>query len=322
MFKTRFTELLGVQYPIQCGTMMFISNADFVANCANAGIFTCLASAMFPSEEELVTEIRRLKDLTDKPFGINISLFPGLLPMPVEACLNIAAREGIRILETAGNNPAPYRQQIREKNFLHLHKCARIRDALKVEALGVDLVSLVGTECGGHPSMEDVTSLVMIPEGADRLRIPLVAGGGFCDGKTLVAALALGAEGVLMGTRFLNTVEAAIHPDHKERFIRAQETDTVVIQRSIGSATRVLKNSWAEHVLDLEKKQTPLEELLPVITGRRTAAAWRDGGEEAVIACGQVVGRTRETLPVKDLVDRIMTQAEEVSQKIWQIRNQ
>jgi NAD(P)H-dependent flavin oxidoreductase YrpB (nitropropane dioxygenase family) len=322
MFKTRFSELLGVQYPIQCGTMMFISNADFVAACANAGIFTCLASAMFPSEEELVAEIRRLKNLTDKPFGINISLFPGLLPMPVEECLDIAAREGIRILETAGNNPAPYRQQIKDHKFLHLHKCARIRDAVKAEAIGVDLVALVGTECGGHPSMEDVTSLVMIPEAADRLRIPLVAGGGFCDGKTLVAALALGAEGALMGTRFLNTVEAGIHPQHKEKFIRAQETDTVVIQKSIGSATRVLKNPWAEHILDLEKKQTPLEELLPVITGRRTAVAWRDGGEDAVFACGQVVGRTRETIPVKNLVERIMTQAEEVSQKIWQIRNQ
>jgi NAD(P)H-dependent flavin oxidoreductase YrpB (nitropropane dioxygenase family) len=276
---------------------------------------------MFPSEEQLTAEIRRLKGLTDQPFGVNISLFPGLLPMSVEQCLDITAREGVRILETAGNNPAPYRPQIKEKGFLHLHKCARLRDAVKAQALGVDLVALVGTECGGHPSMEDVTSMVLVPEASARLQIPLIAGGGFCDGKTLVAALALGAEGVLMGTRFLNTLESAIHPDHKNKFIQAQETDTVVIQRSIGSATRVLKNAWAEHVLDLEKKGTPLEELLPVISGKRTASAWIDGGDEAVIACGQVVGRTRETLPVKDLVDKIMSEAEDVSQKIWQIRN-
>jgi NADH:quinone reductase (non-electrogenic) len=321
MFKTRFCEMLGVRYPIQCGTMMFISNPDFVAACANAGIFSCLASAMFPSEEKLTEAIRKLKDLTDQPFGVNISLFPGLLPMSVDQCLDIIAREGVKILETAGNNPAPYRAQIKETGFIHLHKCARLRDAVKAQGLGVDLVSLVGTECGGHPSMEDVTTMVLIPEAASRLQIPLVAGGGFCDGKTLVAALAMGAEGVLMGTRFMNTEECAIHQSHKDRFIQAQETETVVIQRSIGSATRVLKNAWAEKVLDLEKKGTSLEELLPVISGKRTASAWLDGGDEAVIACGQVVGRTRDTLPVKTLVDRIMEEAETAAKRVWDIRS-
>lgn len=231
MFNTRFTAQLGVRYPIQCGTMMFISDAEFVGACADAGIFSCLASAMFPEEKKLSDEIKKLKDLTDKPFGVNISLFPGLLPMSVEVCLGILAREGVKILETAGNNPAPYRQLIKDYNFLHVHKCARLRDTLKAEALGVNLVALVGTECGGHPSMEDVTSLILVPEASTRLKIPLIAGGGFCDGKTLVAGLALGAEGILMGTRFLNTVEAKIHPAHKERFIQAQETDTVVIQK-------------------------------------------------------------------------------------------
>jgi NADH:quinone reductase (non-electrogenic) len=321
MFKTRFCEKLGVRYPIQCGTMMFISNPEFVAACANAGIFSCLASAMFPSEEKLTEAIRKLKDLTDQPFGVNISLFPGLLPMSVEQSLEIIAREGIKILETAGNNPAPYRAQIKETGFIHLHKCARLRDAVKAQGLGVDLVSLVGTECGGHPSMEDVTTMVLIPEAASRLQIPLVAGGGFCDGKTLVAALAMGAEGVLMGTRFMNTEECAIHQSHKDRFIQAQETETVVIQRSIGSATRVLKNAWAEKVLDLEKKGTSLEELIPVISGKRTASAWLDGGDEAVIACGQVVGRTKETLPVKILVERIMEEAETAAKRVWDIRS-
>ena len=257
MFKTRFTEMLGVQYPIQCGTMMFISNAEFVAACANAGIFSCLASAMFPSEEKLTEEIRKLKDLTDRPFGVNISLFPGLLPMSVEESLDITAREGVRILETAGNNPAPYRGRIKENGFVHLHKCARLRDVVKAQALGVDLVALVGTECGGHPSMEDVTSLVLIPEAAGRLQIPLIAGGGFCDGKTLVAALALGAEGVLMGTRFLNTSECAIHSGHKEKFIQAQETDTVVIQRSIGSATRVTPGTPSTETAALIRAYAP-----------------------------------------------------------------
>ncbi|MBI4767404.1 MAG: nitronate monooxygenase [Deltaproteobacteria bacterium] len=316
MFKNRFTEILGVRHPIQCGTMMFISSAEFVAACANAGIFSCLASAMFPGEKKLSDEIKKIRKLTDKPFGVNISLFPGLLPMPVEICLEILAGEGVGILETAGNNPAPHRQLIKDYKFLHVHKCARLRDALKAEALGVDLVALVGTECGGHPSMEDVTSLVLVPEASSRLKIPLIAGGGFCDGKTLVAGLALGAEGILMGTRFLNTVEAPIHPAHKEKFVQAQETDTVVIQRSIGSATRVLKNPWAEKILEMEKKGATLEELLPFIGGRKAAPAWVDGNEEAVFACGQVVGRTKETLSIKELVDNIMTEAEEVRKRI------
>ena len=317
MFKTRFTEFLGVEYPIQCGSMMYISDADFVAANANAGIFSCLISAMFPTEKELVDELKKLKDLTNRPFGVNISLFPGLLPMPVEHCLDILAQQEIRIVETAGRNPEPYRKKIRERSFFHIHKCARVRDAVKAESLGVDMVSVVGTECGGHPSMEDVTSLVLIPEVADRITIPLVAGGGFCDGRTLVAALALGADGVLMGTRFLNTPECRIHPVLKEKLIQARETDTVVIQRSIGSATRVLKNDWANKVLEMERKGTTLEELLPYISGKRTEHAWIRGEEDAVLACGQVIGRIKENLPIKDLVAKIMSEAEETSQRIW-----
>ena len=149
---------------------------------------------MFPTEELLIAEIKKIRDLTDQPFGVNISLFPSLLPLPVERTLDILADQGIRILETAGRNPGPYREYIQERNFFHIHKCARLRDAVKAEKVGVDMVAVVGTECGGHPSLEEVTSLILIPEVADRIRIPLIAGGGFCDGKSLVAALALGAE--------------------------------------------------------------------------------------------------------------------------------
>jgi NAD(P)H-dependent flavin oxidoreductase YrpB (nitropropane dioxygenase family) len=319
MFKTRFTELLNVEYPIQCGTMMYISDADFVAANANAGVFSCLVSAMFPTERELVDEIKKLKDLTERPFGVNISLFPGLLPMPVERYLDILAHQEIRIVETAGRNPQPYRDKIRESGFFHIHKCARLRDAVKAESLGVDMVSVVGTECGGHPSMEDVTSLVLIPEVADRISIPLVAGGGFCDGRTLVAALSLGADAVLMGTRFLNTPECRIHPALKEKLIQARETDTVVIQRSIGSATRVLRNAWADTILEMESKGATLEELMPYIGGKRAEHAWVHGEDDAAFSCGQAVGRTKESLPIKDLVAQIMSEAEETSQRILKV---
>jgi nitronate monooxygenase len=316
MFKTRFTEMLGVQYPIQCGTMMYVSNAEFVAANANAGIFTCLASAMCTSESDLVDEIRKVKDLTDRPFGVNISLFPGLLPIAVERTIEVVARQGVRIIETAGRNPEPYRGQIRDSGLIHLHKCARARDAVKAEALGVDMVAVVGTECGGHPSMEDVTSMVLIPAVAERIRIPLVAGGGFCDGRTLVAALALGADAMLAGTRFLNTTECRIHPKTKDALLKAKETDTVVIQRSIGSATRVLRNEWAERVLDMEREGAALEDLMPLISGKRAGRAWISGEEDAVLACGQVVGRIHEIVSIKELVTKIMSEAEETKKRI------
>lgn len=316
MFKTRFTEILGVEHPIQCGTMMNISNAEFVAANAEAGIFACLASAMSPSEKALVGEIRKIKGMTSRAFGVNISLFPGLLPLAVERTIEVVAGEGVRIIETAGRSPEPYRSQIKESNLIHLHKCARVRDAVKAEKLGVDLVSVVGTECGGHPSMEEVTSLILIPMVTDRVRIPVVAGGGFCDGKTLVAALALGADAILSGTRFMNTAECRIHNNIKETLITARETDTAIIQKSIGSATRVLKNNWTDRILELERRGTTLEELMPYISGERSARAWLNGEEDAVLACGQVVGRSDKTLPIKDLVNQIMAEAGAVKERI------
>lgn len=319
MFKTRFTKLLGVEYPIQCGTMMQISNAEFVAANANAGIFTCLASAMSSNERSLVDEIRKLKDLTDRPFGVNVSLFPGLFPIPVERTIDIIAREGVDIIETAGNSPAPYREQIRINNLIHIHKCARVKDAVKAEGLGVDIISVVGTECGGHPSMEDVTSLILIPSVAERIQVPMVAGGGFCDGKTLVVALSLGADAMLSGTRFMNTVECRLHPSYKEKLIQAREMDTVIIQRSIGSASRVLRNAWADKILKMEAGGATLEELMPYISGERTASAWINGEEEAKLTCGQVVGRTHETLTIRDLVSQIMAEAEETRKRIAQL---
>lgn len=310
MFKTRFTELLGVEYPIQCGTMMNISDAEFVAACANAGIFSCLVSAMFPTKQELVDEIKKLKDMTDKPFGVNLSLFPGLLPMPVESYLDLFAEQGIRILETAGRSPEPYRQRIKESNFLHVHKCARVRDAVKAEKLGCDVVSVVGMECGGHPSMEDVTSLVLLPKVADSVNIPFIAGGGFCDGRGLVIALAMGADAVLMGTRFINTTECRVHSKLKQRILDADETDTMVIQRSIGSAVRVLKNEWAQKILEMEVKGSSLEELMPFISGKRGARAWITGEDDAAFACGQVIGRINDNRSIQDLVAEILSEAE------------
>jgi nitronate monooxygenase len=236
--------------------------------------------------------------------------------MPVEGYLDIFAEQGIRILETAGRSPEPYRPKIKESNFIHLHKCARLRDAVKAEKLGCDIVSVVGTECGGHPSMEDVTTLVLLPKVVDSVGIPVIAGGGFCDGRGLVIALAMGADGVLMGTRFLNTNECKVHERLKQKIIDAAETDTLIIQRSIGSTIRVLKNEWAEKVLEMEDKGASLEELMPYISGQRAARAWINGEDDAVFSCGQVAGRITDTVPVKELVSRIIQEGEESFQML------
>jgi NADH:quinone reductase (non-electrogenic) len=319
MFKTRFTELLGVGHPIQCGTMMNLSNSEFVAACANAGIFTCLASAMYPDEKTLVEALSKLRDLTDKPFGINVSLFPGHDARTVDVTLDILAKQKVKIIETAGRSPQSHLEKIRAMGAIHLHKCARLRDAVKVDALGVDLVALVGAECGGHPGMEDIATLVLITEAAGLVKKPLVAGGGFCDGRSLVAGLSMGAEAVIMGSRFLNTEECPVHSSIKEKMIAAEMTDTMIIQKSIGSPIRVLKNEWAKKIEELEAKGASLEELLPYITSQKAATAWVDGGEDAVFPCGQVIGRTKETLTIKELVSKIMSEAEAAAKRIRQI---
>ena len=204
--KTRMTELLNIQHPLQVGTMLHISNAEFVAACANAGVFACLVSAMFPDEETLREEIEKLRSLTDKPFGVNVALFPGADARTADVTFDILADMDINIIETAGRSPEPHLDKIRKKGALHVHKCARLRDVVKSDKLGVDLITVVGSECGGHLGMEDTTTIILKPESAASIKAFLIVGGGFRDGKTPVTGLAMGAEGVFRGSSFLNTV--------------------------------------------------------------------------------------------------------------------
>lgn len=255
MLKTRITEMLGTEHPIQVGTMMHLSNADFVAACANAGVFACLASAMYPDRDSLIAELTKLKSQTDKPFGVNVSLFPGHDARTADVTLDILAAENIKFIETAGRSPEPHLNKIRQNSAIHIHKCARLKDAVKADQLDVDIVTVVGAECGGHPGMEDVSTLVLIPEVAGKIKTPLIADGGFCDGKGLMAALSLGAEGLLMGTRFLNSVESAINDNIKQKFIEVELTETIVIQKSIKSPVRVLVNEWARKIQSMEESK-------------------------------------------------------------------
>ncbi|MBI5604612.1 MAG: nitronate monooxygenase [Deltaproteobacteria bacterium] len=317
MFKTRMTELFGIEYPIQCGTMQALSRAELVAAVANAGALACLPAATFPTRQELLDEIKKTRDMTDKPFGVNVSLFPALMPSPPEEMIQTVIDSGVKILETAGRNPEPYRQQIAEAGLVHFHKCARVRDAAKVARLGLAAVSIVGTECGGHPSMEKVTTLILIPKAADQVDIPLIAGGGFCDGRSLVAALALGADGVNMGTRFIATQECPAHPAFKERIIKSQEAETVLVMESLMNPARVLKTPWSEKIIEMERQGATLEELMPMISGQVSRKGWSEGNlNEGMYPAGQVIGRIEDIPTVADLIKRTMAEAMEARARL------
>ena len=317
MFKTRMTELFGIKYPIQCGTMQALSRAELVAAVANAGALACIPAATFPTREELLDEVKKCQDMTDKPFGINVSLFPALMPVPPEELIQTVIDSGVKILETAGRNPEPYRQQIKDAGLIHFHKCARTKDAGKVARLGLDAVSIVGTECGGHPSMEKVTSLVLIPKAADLVDIPLIAGGGFCDGRSLVAALALGADGVNMGTRFMATQECPMNQVFKDKIVASHEADTVLVMESLNNPARVLKTSWASKIIDMENQCATLEELMPMISGQVSRKGWSEGKvEEGMFPMGQVIGRIDNVPTVAELIRQIMEEAEAVRKRL------
>jgi NAD(P)H-dependent flavin oxidoreductase YrpB (nitropropane dioxygenase family) len=317
MLKTRITELLGIAHPIQCGTMQWLSRAELVAAVVNAGGLACLSAATFDGPKALVEEIQKTRDLTDRPFGVNVSLFPALIARPPEEFIAAVVQSGVKILETAGRNPEPYRKTIEDAGLIHIHKCARLRDAVKVDRMGVDIVSVVGMECGGHPGMEGVCSLVLIALAAKALDAPLIAGGGFSDGRSLVAALALGAEAVNMGTRFIATRECPVHEAFKKRIVQAAATDTELVMTSLGNPARVLRNRWAEKVLEMEAQGATLDELAPLLDGRISKAGWVQGNlEEGLYPVGQVIGCIHDIPSVADLIQRIMEEAVEVQTRL------
>jgi NAD(P)H-dependent flavin oxidoreductase YrpB (nitropropane dioxygenase family) len=318
MLQTEMTRLLGIAYPIQCGTMHNITLAGLVAAVANAGGFCCIPAASFQNKQDFMEEIKKTRELTDKPFGVNVGLFPEMTAtVTAEERIDWVVESGVKILETAGRSPAPYREQIVKGGLIHIHKCARVRDAVKVDGLGVDLVSVVGTECGGHPSMEEVTTLVLIPAVLDRVKRPLISGGGFADGRGLMAALALGAAGVNMGTRFMATKECPIHPEIKRKMLEMQETETVLVMKSLKNPTRVFLTPGAQKILELEAKGASLEELAPHIAGAVSRKGWKEGVlDEGMYSGGQVVGRIHDIPTVAELMQRIVAEATETKKRL------
>ena len=317
MFKTRVTEMLGVEYPLIAGTLQALSRAELVAAVANAGAFGIIPSATFDTKEALRDEIRKTKSLTDKPFGVNVNLFPMLMPVSIEEYIDTVLEEGVKVLETSGRSPAPYVERIKGGGVIHMHKCARVRDARSAERVGADIVEIVGFECGGHPSMEEITTLILLPQTVDAVQIPVVGGGGFGDARGFISCLALGAEGVLMGTRFMVTKECLIHDNFKEAFVNATETATVIVQKSIGDPLRVIRNETAEKILEMEQTGTTLEELIPLIAGERGREAMAKGDiQGGITSCGQVVGLIHDVPTVKEVVDDIINGAKEIIDRL------
>jgi nitronate monooxygenase len=313
MFKTRITELFGVKYPIIQGGMLWISRAELVAAVSNAGGLGILTAFTFPTPQKLDTEIKKTRALTDKPFGVNVTLLPTLRPVDINGYLNTVIDSGVKIVETAGRSPEPYMERLKAAGVKVIHKCTAVRFARTAERIGCDAVSIDGFECAGHPGEEDVTSLILIPLTADAVKIPVIASGGFGDGRGLVAALTLGAEAINMGTRFLATKEAPGHPKVKELLIATSERDTVLLLRSFRNTMRALSNPTAEKVLELEKQGADIHGLERLISGSEGLKMLESGDvDNGLLSVGQIVGLVHDIPTVKELIDRIIKEAEEV----------
>jgi nitronate monooxygenase len=324
MFETRLTKLLGIKYPIIQGGLQWLATAQLASAVSEAGGLGIISSLTFPDQNRLRTEIRKIRNMTEKPFGVNLSMLPELTKDDrTEEILQVLLEEKVPVVETSGRSPEPFIQRLKGEGIKLIHKVPSARFARKAESIGADAVTVVGFECGGHPGMDDVTSLVLIPSVANSLRIPIIAGGGFADARGFLAGLALGADGVVMGTRFVATRECPAHPKIKEWFIKARETDTMIIQRSIQNAARVIRNQAAEKTLAMEQKGATLEELLTVISGQMSQKAYEEGDPQgAIIACGQCVGLIHEIRSVKEVIDDIIQGARSILQNLNNIASQ
>jgi len=314
MLKTRITEFFGIERPIVQGGLMWVATAKLVAAVSNAGGMGFMTALTFPDAERLRAEIRKCRDMTDKPFGVNLTFLPTLRPPDYPALIRVCLEEGIRFIETAGRNPEPYMPQIKSAGIKVIHKCTSVRHALKAEKIGCDAISIDGFEAAGHPGEDDVTTLILVPLVRDAVGLPIIASGGFADGRGLVAALALGADGMNMGTRFVATREAPVHDNLKQALIRHNETDTRLIMRSLRNTERVLHNQAAEKVLEIESRgNTQIQDLIPYVSGLVGKEMLENGEmERGTMAAGQCIGLIRDIPTCRELLDRIMAEAEAI----------
>jgi nitronate monooxygenase len=310
MLRTRFTELFGVEHPIVQGGMQWVGRADFVAAVANAGALGFLTALTQPSPDELRREIEKTRRLTSKPFGVNLTILPTLKPVLYDDYFEAIIESGVKILETAGRSPEPYMERVKQSGIKVIHKCTSVKHALKAERVGVDVVSIDGFECAGHPGENDVPGLVLFPRATEQVRIPVIASGGIADARGLVAALALGCDGVNMGTRFLATREAPIHDSIKQQILEADENATKLIFRPLRNTLRIFDNSVARRILEMEAAGKGIEDIGPVASGQKGRIVFEQGSREAgVWAAGVSIGLVHDVPTVEELVSRMAREA-------------
>jgi nitronate monooxygenase len=313
MLRTRFTEVFGVEHPIMQGGMQWVGRAELVAAVASAGALGVITALTQPTPEDLVREIRRCQELTDRPFGVNLTILPSIDPPPYAEYRDAIIESGVTIVETAGANPQEHLPALQAAGIKVIHKATSVRHALKAQAIGVDAVSIDGFECAGHPGEEDIPGLVLIPAAAARVTIPLIASGGFADGRGLIAALALGADAINMGTRFLCTVEAPVHQRIKEQLVANDERSTQLIFRTMRNTARVVRNTVSAEVVEIEQRGGTFGDVRHLVAGARGRRVYETGDPDAGIWWSGVAQGLIDDVPrVDELVRRIVAEAEEV----------
>jgi NADH:quinone reductase (non-electrogenic) len=313
--KTKFTEITGVQYPIMQGGMMRIGTAELAAAVSNAGALGTVTAGNYPTGEDLRKAIELTKSLTDKPFAVNLTFILAGTPPPFDDYIDVIIETGVKIIETAGKNPSQYMERLKAAGIVVIHKCTTVKHAIKAEQIGCDFVSVDGIDCSGHPGEEVVPNSILIPATLKKVKIPVIASGGIANGKQLVASLALGAEGVNMGTRFSCTVESPYHENFKQKMVDSTESDTALILKTVHNTARVYKNSIAVKVMEIESRKEPADfytEIYPLIMGKKATEAMIKGDTEGGMwTAGPVMGLIDDVPTCKQLVQNIMSEARE-----------
>ncbi|MBK51175.1 MAG: nitronate monooxygenase [Gammaproteobacteria bacterium] len=313
--ETKITKLLGIKHPIIQGGMHYVGFADLAAAVSNAGGLGIITALTQGTPEKLEKEITKCKTLTKKPFGVNLTFLPSLNPPDYEGLVDVIVNQSISVVETAGNNPQKWLPKLQENNIKVIHKCTSVRHALKAQNIGCDAVSVDGFECGGHPGEDDIPNFILLPRAADELTIPFVASGGMADGRSLVAALALGAEGINLGTRFIATQEAPVHDRVKEALLAATELDTKLVMRPLRNTERVLSNAAADRLLEKEAAlgaNIKFEDIMSEVAGVYPKVMQDGQVDEGVWSCGMVAGLINDLPTVKQLIEKIMRQADSI----------